>query len=430
MKKCMFLLVAIIFTLVLAMPSTVNAADKTAKKKWTVMVFSNADNNLDTDLCNDLKEMETAGTSDDVNVLVEIDRLNKPARRYQVSPRSMANKPDDWGFCSNKLAELGELDMGHPKVLDEFITWSVTNYPAAKYMLIIQNHGSGWRKTDKKITRGISYDDQSKHYISTKELGRVFAKAAALIGKPLDIFGTDACLMQMLEVDYEIKDSVSYIVSSEEVVPGPGWPYEYIFSPLFGNASINAKEFATMIPSIYNESYKKSEKDNATMSTVDCKEIDTLAKAVDAFAIAAKEAMTTDASEIKIFQEAHKQVQKYYDRDNMDIGHFMKLINETSKNAKIKEAATQVLMAYQKCIMTNAFNNTAMSNSSGMAIFFPRTIFNLYYRTLKFQALNWDEMIKIAEPKLIEFHGNEDDYEAYDPHGSDVNEDYWGSPSL
>src|SRR6185295_12580297 len=46
---------------------------------------------------------------------------------------------------SAALVKLGEVNMGDPAVLKDFIAWSKKNYPAKHYMLEFWSHGQGWR---------------------------------------------------------------------------------------------------------------------------------------------------------------------------------------------------------------------------------------------------------------------------------------------
>ena len=54
----------------------------------------------------------------------------------------------------------------------------------------------------------------------------------------------DACLMANLEVAYQVRKSVSYLVASEELVPGESWPYDVIFGELRANPNRSARDLA------------------------------------------------------------------------------------------------------------------------------------------------------------------------------------------
>ena len=43
--------------------------------EWTVMIYLDADNNLESAGIDDISEMEMVGSSDDVNIVVQVDRI-------------------------------------------------------------------------------------------------------------------------------------------------------------------------------------------------------------------------------------------------------------------------------------------------------------------------------------------------------------------
>ncbi|MGB7452554.1 MAG: clostripain-related cysteine peptidase, partial [Lysobacterales bacterium] len=219
---------------------------------WTFMVYMAGDNNLSTAGDADLKEMRQVGSNDRVNVLVEFDNAgNHGTRRIHVTKDGIGED----------VESLGETDSGSPEVLSGFISWAAENYPADRYALILWNHGGGWepaevdriarsvaspgyngrevaerassplgrvlfRSSWQKIfslssptERAICSDDGSGHSLDTIELGKVIAAGAETIGQPFDLLGMDACLMSNLEVAYQLRDHVCYLVASEENEP-------------------------------------------------------------------------------------------------------------------------------------------------------------------------------------------------------------------
>ena len=176
-----------------------------AQAEWTIMVFGNGKNDLEPFLLKDLNEMEKIGSTDKVNIVVEAGRIDgydatdgdwKGVRRYR-----MTKDTDTTKVTSKVVQDLGQVDMGSYQSVIDFAKWAKTAYPAKKYMLILWNHGSGWEKSRRLagVAKGISYDEQSGNHINTPQMGLIL-KA---LGKT-DVIGTDACLMQLAEVDYEI----------------------------------------------------------------------------------------------------------------------------------------------------------------------------------------------------------------------------------
>ena len=114
------------------------ATKATNQRNWTIMVYLAGDNNLDSAGLVDLKEMKTTGTTDKIAVLAQFDRAG--AKRSTV--RYCLKKGTT--LAKDAVAKLGETNTGDPKVLEDFVTWGVTNYPADHYLLVLWNHGAGW----------------------------------------------------------------------------------------------------------------------------------------------------------------------------------------------------------------------------------------------------------------------------------------------
>lgn len=384
MKK----LVSLVALMVVIFSATmVLAADKA---QWTMMVFINADNNLDRFGVLDVQEMEKAGLSKDVNIVVQIDRYNKETRRYDVTGRAADAVADDWGIKAKLVQNMGEVDMGDYKELVNFVKWSVDNYPAEKYILVIWNHGAGWKKRT-EVAKGISYDDQSHNNITTPQLGIATANIASILGKKLDILAMDACLMQMMEVLYEVRENVSYVVASEETEPGDGWPYHLVCPPLVQNPTMTPYEFAKLIPQAYAQSYPSK---STTQSAVDCSKIDELAEKINNFAVALNDAITSKPAEAKAAKDALNVVQKYAYPENVDLGHIVKLIADKTQDEKVKAAASELLMVYEKAVIQNNVTGYSTKNSTGIAIYFPKSGWLSKYSTLKFSEYKWDEMVQ------------------------------------
>src|SRR5687767_7696357 len=70
---------------------------------------------------------------------------------------------------------LGEVDMGDPRELTNFLVWGVENFPAEHYMVIISSHGAGWQ--------GIGPDEGSSDSIlELTEIDAALEEARAQLG--------------------------------------------------------------------------------------------------------------------------------------------------------------------------------------------------------------------------------------------------------
>ncbi len=354
-------------------------------KEWTIMVFVNGKNNLESFALKDMNEMEMIGSSDRVNVVTEIGRMGgydasdgdwKTARRYLVKKDTNINK-----VTSPVLADLGKVDMGDYKHLIDFVAWAKNAYPAKKYMLVVWNHGAGWIKSRSPEVKGISYDDETGHHITTPQLGM----ALNAMGK-IDVYGSDACLMQMPEVDYEIKTNVDYIVGSEETEPGDGYTYNTLLGPLVANPAMDAATLATLAVDAYGDHYGTQD---YTQSLVRVSALNGLVTATNAFV---KAAMT--ANEKDLVKTALSGAQSYAYAENKDLCHFLELYSASSKNAGVKAAAKALEDYVTGTLVMHNRANATYANSHGLSIYMPDSV-NASYNELAWAKVSqWDEFIK------------------------------------
>jgi len=219
------------------------APEQRALAEWTIMVYMNAKNNLEASAIKDINEMETVGSTDKVNILVEAGRIDgydtsngdwKSTRRYRIARDADAAK-----IGSPVLADLGKTDMGDYRNIAAFGKWAKANYPAKRYMFIVWNHGTGWIRTN---SRGISYDEETGNHVNTPQLGSAMREIGGV-----DLYASDACLMQMVEVAYEMRGSAALIAGSVETEPMDGFNYAALLSPLAAVPSMSPEQLGRIL---------------------------------------------------------------------------------------------------------------------------------------------------------------------------------------
>ncbi len=368
-----------------------NSASAAEKARWTFMVYMNADNDLDAFGPIDMRELETVGSTESLNIIVQLDRKDRPARRYYVTKENAGSKLDDWGVSSAMKSDLGEIDSGDYKEAVKFFKWSAENYPAERYALVIWNHGSGWKSADKNSSKGISYDFDSKNNISTRDLGACLDAVTSIAGRPLDLLIMDACLMQMIEIIYEVKDGVRFVAASEDIEPDNGIPYDTILKPLSENPKMNAVELSKLVCQAFYEKYKNRANAPAVYSAVNCSKADELAQKLNEMAAAIMGLTADEKTAVKAIRE---KVLKFTYSEYIDIGHFIKLVLEEPSLSKIKPQAELAMLAYQKCVIDNRVCSSAAPAATGISIYFPKYGLKPGYPELKFSQFKWDEMTK------------------------------------
>jgi hypothetical protein len=387
MKRVLSILAVVVLVSVFCVP--VSAAEK----EWTWLVFLNADNNLDEYGVQDELEMAKVGSNDWLNIVSLIDREKGPATLNYIEKGKVT-----------PVKEMGELDMGDYKLLSSWMKDMIAMYPAKHYALIIWNHGSGWKNASNNIIKGISYDDSTGNHITTEQLALAMKEIKGHLGRNVDIFCMDACLMQMMEVAYAVKDSCDYIVASEETEPGHGYPYDGILATL--TKTTTPREFAKNIVAAYTASYNNGTQGSSasTQSALDAAKLNALTDAINGFAktaIAGKYGPQ--------FKDALVKVQKFYYRTNIDLGHFATVLKASIKDEDFQTAAKKLETAVAEAVVANGLNGGTMKNATGVAIYFPSTSYSFSSEYAKLDFANdtlWDEMVldyykKITAPAIM-----------------------------
>ena len=115
-------------------------------KPWTALVYLAGDNgrflsSLEGEGVSDLLEMKDVGSSDTLDIVAQFDAMTDHAsRRYHISKGGR--------LAHDLVLDLGDTNSGDAQVLLDFITWGVRAYPAQHYLLVLWNHGSGWKDDD------------------------------------------------------------------------------------------------------------------------------------------------------------------------------------------------------------------------------------------------------------------------------------------
>ena len=385
--------------------------DRAGVKEWTVLIYVSARNNLGLEAIKDVNEMEAAGSTDRVNVVVEMARIvTKP----DFNPFSSVQEPTlpqaDWTgsrrflikkdadaltITSPVLAHFPDADMGDWRHLAEFIAWGKANYPAKKYLLVVGGHGSGWRgvKPPAGAAKGISYDEPSGNHISPAELAQ-----AIKTGGGVNVYASDACLMQTVEVVYDLKDSAEYVVGSQETTPGSGWNYEVFLKALAANPG-DSFSAAQAIMKGFSEFYG-AQKKSVTMSIVRPALAGELAKKMDKFA----RLVAASPADLKLYHDKKFGLRSFDDEDARDLYQLMKLYFDNSPTPAVRAAAKDVIVFLaEKVVLRNDAVGYKSKDANGLSAYFPIFYMNYKpkYEHLTFsRATYWDEMVKaVVESK-------------------------------
>ncbi len=361
------------------------------KKLWTFAVYMDADNSLNDAALGNLNQMEEVGSNRDINVIVEQDGKYSPVNRYFIKQGSLV-----------KLQNLGELDMAKVETLEDFGKWIKDNFPADHYFIVIWDHGLGFeRSIFSRQSRDLLEDDNGTSgpvdLMSVPDFAFALDNVSKILGKKIDIVGIDACLMNMVEVAYQIRNSTGILVGSESAEPFEGWPYNEILSDfendLENDTNMNPNIIAGQVVREYVKNYSLS--DYPTQSAIDLSKIGNLTESVNGLAVALLDNWDNSTVVTTIKNSIFNNVQRFLvsssdnDYSYADLGDLAKLIYQNDNmTSDIKQAALNVLDNLTATVIANGYNGYDNSSVNGLTIWFPNTtIFNInfgHYEQLDF----------------------------------------------
>ncbi len=374
-----------------------------ALKEWTLLVFLNGNNNLDTFGYQDMNEMEKVGSTSEVNVVVQWGSL----RTKKVTRILVQKDSDSVNVTSPIVEDLGKVDMGSPTTLVDFVKWAQVRYPAKRYLVDVWNHGGGWHRVrvGGEAMRDVSWDDLTGNSISTEELGVAIHEISESLGQPLDIFSSDSCLMGMAEVAAQMKGVVDVFAASQETEPGPGWPYDKWLERLVAKPTATAEENAIMLTETYVASYQGGTQGTkeVTFSAIKMSALESLEAAVQSFGT--KISALNEAGYAGV-RTAIAQSRKFYYSDYVDIGDLMKKIKGQTVIAteEVTAAADAVTEALNSLIVVNGVT-PGYKAATGLSIWAPggRSTYARYqkrYDALEFNiATDWSKALNAVLPR-------------------------------
>ncbi len=366
-----------------------------AKKKWTVLVYMDGDNNLSPFSSLDIEEMIKTGSGDNMNIVVLWD--NDPSQDSGASSRHGYYYIEKGGVVL--LKDTGEVNMGSAATAKKFIDYAIKNFSAEHYMWVYWNHGGA---VDRR-SRGISWDDTNggDHLTETEQKGIAdyFVKKA---GKKIDILGFDACLMATAEIAYQYKNTADYLVASEETIPGKGWDYNFL-SKIKTTPSISPVNLAKQVLAYYKKFYTPTgDGGSATLSVMDLAHAGDLARAIDDFSLAAMKSGVSGAEFKKIsqglpmFGAYSSGTKKYYfTRDLYEYFEKASVLSSLPKSVKDKAKRAMSVIKSSGLVAGEWHGSDWSGRAQGVAMTFKYA--TKVYRELELcKDTSWDEFLNWA----------------------------------
>ena len=242
------------------------------------------------------------------------DRLQRYAYDLKYSEQNYGYMP-----ALNLVDEQPLASMSAPETLTDFIRWSVENYPAKKYGLLLWDHGGGSRTglfVDELFDNDIMY---------LYELNDALADAQT----HFELIAIDACLMCSLETAQTLAPYADFMVASEEVAAGNGsafadWLYELYRNPGCDGGELGC-DFCDASQHKYSEVSEALLSEQLTYSTIQLDGIDRLSEEFDRLFDFAGRLYETFPSRFNMFCNYLVYAESYGQggADMIDLGSFL-----------------------------------------------------------------------------------------------------------
>lgn len=365
-----------------------------APKKWALLAYIAGDNNLSDAGLQDISEMCDVGASTKVHAAVQIDTFgpHDGSIRYEIS------EPDETGAAHRAVIErLPEDDSGDPRILKAFLTWGLTRYPADNTLVVVWNHGAGFRTP----RRDIAYDDFGSS-LDMPEIEWAMKNAGISRKNRLAILGFDACLMNMVEIVHHLRDLVRFVVGSQQTEPGDGWPYDKVLDRM--KISAGAQDLAEAIVDEYILSYKAIGMQDVTQSAVDADKTPDAILALDRLGQALADGIDKYRPGM---QTVRARVQAYSGcPDYVDMVNFGELVATDIPDNKIVALAQSLIAKTKAAVVHNGWFGQSVRNSNGLSMWFPEARSLYINNRNKYEALNFAQLHKGWINFLDVFHAS------------------------
>jgi hypothetical protein len=346
--------------------------------KNVLMFYMCGDNEFSPGIIEALDKMRAAGGSDnDVTIIAMIDTKEGTTDNgipYDDGIYYIGASPSkDYKLWT----PVQELVINDPNTLAFFIDFVKTNYPADRYMLTMWDHGSGLNILKDE-------DSENKQVMEINDLATTLDNS----GVHFDLIQFEACLMDMVEVGYALRNSANVMVASEES-DYMSRPYTDIIRWLKANPDASAAEMGRQIVNGY---FDIASPDRGTLAVIDLTKMPAVANSMDNLGNVLNANMPTQQSAIL---EAIKSSQRYEIRNFVDIIDFTNQLDSRIRDPQLQAATEAVRTSVSQAVIYKRHKGTDLQNSNGLSV-------NIYdgvtylegYSNFQFtNDTSWDEFV-------------------------------------
>lgn len=372
MRKSIILLYVLISALLgVACTPVNNLAPEFQVKDKTVLVYMVGNNNLSSDAENNINGIKSGYIPSDDNLLVYYHTQSQNPVLLKIY------KDENGAVAEDTVYRFPVRNSSTAESLKSAMQVTGTMFPAQEYGLFLWSHGTGWLPQGHYNTK--SFGSESGKEIEIQDLVNAFPYKLSFV-----VF--DACLMGSVEVAYQMKDSVDYVIASPTEILSTGFPYSSIMKHIF-KTPMDLEAVAAEYYDYYN--FQGGQMRSATISLVKTEALEELAKET-------KEVLEKYGDNIDNISLT--DVQRYFRYNKswfFDLGDFIRAIASP-------EDALPALQALEDAVIFKAATPLFLDiridpdKFSGISTYIPfspaDSLLNEYYKTLE-----WNKAVGLVK---------------------------------
>lgn len=354
---------------------------------WTVMVYYHGDSDVSALIGREVFLAEQVGSAEGFNIIAQTDFNNNPEsptyeNNFNYIPESaivgthryrLVATPGAEVVSSVPVETLPELNHDLPEVLQEFIEWSIENYPADRYGLIMVDHGGAWYGGF-----GGDYQDGGEAVIDgiyPQATAETIRRALNNTGVgELAFFQFASCLMGNIETMYPFIGVADLYIGAAEVtfeypanVPGSlGW--------LKDNRATTMDAFGTEVAQLFRANRNPASSPFEIIATYDMDELQDVVDAWNTFSVQATANYQPSWTSLRLLTaqyEAYEYNLAAQPTLLADMGEFIELVVADEASPESVVAAGNVLLSELGDLIVSVSQGSFLDGASGLSFFYP-----------------------------------------------------------
>ena len=342
----------------------------------TLICYVCGDNNLSSDAKENITSLILQGSKeigkDNMIVVVVDNQKTNPTLLHVRNGEYTKSEPYETDFY-----------MTDPEKMRQILAYIMSECKANSYALLLWGHSTGWMMERDTIayakTRGYGSDNIGEtgsgiaKWINYTAMGKVFSQLPA----KFDVIIGDVCLLQCVEVAYELRNYTNYIVGAPSEVPGYGLPYDSVIKYMFGSSEEDYKVLANAIYNNTKGSYQ------VPTSLVKTSALEDLRQATLSLVKSGKlEAEHCNFNDV-IYYFRFEGCPIMYDMqnimlNNLDSNSYTEWKKAFDKAVVYRAAGSQWNTIFDYPSIFNDFT-VSEENYGGLSMFVPNTVYNTMY---------------------------------------------------